>query len=335
MFKFLFTFFSLSSLLCTAENLSWQSSEYIWNFGIAQACNKGLNRNPQDFFAADLFDKRAYLQIQKNDLVWVKSRFVSDFYYKVLPTVRNPFILIISDGDESFPSNSNLAGHVEEFVNHEKIIHIFTQNFDYSGPSKKVSPLPIGIDFHTQAYKSNASSWGGVYSVSEQEAALKKIQSGLKPTGERKPRAFVDFQLNDSMVGCFHRDQQFGENRTTIFERLKKTGLIDFGDKMKRFDLWKTKGEYAFSISPVGNGLDCHRTWEDLVLGCIVIVKSTSIDPLFEGLPVVIVKDWSEITEENLLKWREKYKDAFTNPEYRKKLTCDYWLNVIRSKKLF
>lgn len=99
---------------------------------------------------------------------------------------------------------------------------------------------------------------------------------------------------------------------------------------MPRTELWKRKGEYAFSISPHGNGLDCHRTWEDLVLGCIVIVKTSSLDPLYEGLPVVIVKDWSEVTKENLKKWLALYHDASENPAYRKKLTNAYWLRKIR-----
>ena len=103
--------------------------------------------------------------------------------------------------------------------------------------------------------------------------------------------------------------------------------------QLPRNQLWRAKGEYAFSISPRGNGLDCHRTWEDLVLGCIVLLKTSSLDPLYEGLPVVIVKNWSEITEENLALWLEEYGDAFTNPSYREKLTRAYWINKIKEKR--
>ena len=67
-------------------------------------------------------------------------------------------------------------------------------------------------------------------------------------------------------------------------------------------------------------------------MGCIVIVKTSPLDPLYEGLPVVIVKDWSEVTSANLDKWLEQYKDAFTNPSYREKLTYKYWFSKILSK---
>jgi len=151
-------------------------------------------------------------------------------------------------------------------------------------------------------------------------------------TSERKVKAFVDFHHSDTMRAGFKRYLQHGEDRASIFEGLRSTGLIDYEGFMPRVELWKRKGEYAFSVSPHGNGLDCHRTWEDLVLGCIVIVKTSPLDALYEGLPVVIVKDWSEITRENLEKWLTLYHDASENPAYRKKLTSAYWLRTIEER---
>ena len=41
----------------------------------------------------------------------------------------------------------------------------------------------------------------------------------------------------------------------------------------------------------------------------IQIVKSSAVDPLFEGLPVVIVQDWAEILDESKLSvWEAKFK---------------------------
>ena len=134
------------------------------------------------------------------------------------------------------------------------------------------------------------------------------------------------------MHGDMHRYKKCGEDRTSIFNQLRSTGLIEYGSWMSRARLWQTKGAYAFSISPHGNGLDCHRTWEDLALGCIVIVKSSSLDVLYEGLPVVIVNDWSEVTEENMRLWLTRYADAMTNPSYRERLTTHYWYSKIKSE---
>jgi hypothetical protein len=84
--------------------------------------------------------------------------------------------------------------------------------------------------------------------------------------------------------------------------------------------------KYKYVISPHGNGLDCHRTWEALVLGCIPILKTSPLDPLFEGLPVLIVKEWSDITQELL--------DTFKgNNSQIQKLELSYWIQEFNKYK--
>lgn len=322
----------LTNKSLTIVNL-WNTTNYVWNLGIAQHCNKGLNINPVKHFDSEhKFDRTLYNNIQKGDVVFLRCRFVKQFNEQVLPFIQNSFILVICDGDESFPSNCGLPLNlIENFINNEQIIHIFAQNCVYNDLSDKVSHIPIGIDFHTIAYK--GSGWGEIGTPKEQEICLNKILAELKPTYLRKKRAFVDFQLADTMHGGFKRYLEFGEDRKSIFNLIIKTGLIDHSpNRMNRSKLWKIKGQYAFSVSPPGNGIDCHRTWEDLTLGCIVIVKTSPLDPIYEGLPVVIVKEWSEITEQNMENWANKYGDAFTNPTYREKLTNYYWLKKIYQK---
>ncbi len=165
----------------------------------------------------------------------------------------------------------------------------------------------------------------------EQETTLNTILKTLQPTHQRKKGAFIDFQHADTMHADLKRYLKCAEDRQTIFKRLLPTGLIEHGPWMRRSEVWKRKGQYAFSISPHGNGLDCHRTWEDLTLGCIVIVKTSPLDPLYKDLPVVIVKDWSEVTPENLDTWLLRYGDAFTNRTYREKLTHRYWFSKIEA----
>lgn len=40
-----------------------------------------------------------------------------------------------------------------------------------------------------------------------------------------------------------------------------------------RNETWLAMSQHAFVYSPIGNGFDCHRTWEALCLGCIVIAQ--------------------------------------------------------------
>lgn len=333
LFFFLTVFMNFS--MAEKNKVDWEKTETVWIFDILTSCDVGLKISPVKFFQRDefYFDKKEYQNIRSGDVVWVACALLPRFYREVLPQVEKPFVLVIGNGDGSFPSDSGLGSEIEPFINHPRIIHIFAQNNDYEGHSCKISHLPIGIDFHTVAYKNPKGGWGIKGSPKNQEMFLFDLIRKLKPTHQRKLRAFVDFQLSDTMrTGNFARHLQFGEDRNSIFRQIVQTGLIDYGGRMKRESLWKVKGQYAFSVSPMGNGLDCHRTWEDLALGCIIIVKTSPLDPLYKGLPVVIIKDWNEIHLDNLLLWIQQYGDALTNSCYREKLTNRYWFNKILEK---
>lgn len=313
---------------------TWEVTQFIWDCGIVALCDVGPDHHPLAFFAneySSTFHPERYTDIRPGDTVWLQCRFIAQFYAQIVPYLPGPIVLVVSVGDESFPSETRLSPQqIATFLADDKIAHIFAQNCDLPAPHPKVTLLPIGIDYHTIAYKGENGGWGEIGSPLAQEAQLKTILRQLLPTSQRKKQAFVDFQFSDSIRGGEKkRYLQLGEDRTTIFHRLQQTGLIAHAAWMRRSALWRTKGEYAFSISPHGNGLDCHRTWEDLLLGCIVIVKTSPLDHLYEGLPVVIVHDWGEVTAPNLDKWFEQYKDAFTNSAYRAKLTHRYWMDLI------
>lgn len=79
-------------------------------------------------------------------------------------------------------------------------------------------------------------------------------------------------------------------------------------------------------------GEDCYRTWEALVLGCIVIVKKSFLEPLYEGLPIVCVDNWEDFTPEALDRWLEQYGDVRNNADIRHKLTHKYWWDLIKKK---
>ncbi len=307
--------------------------KYIWNLGIAMACDVTPFKNglPYDYHTVvseSVVRLKNYIkEIKEGDLIWLQSHKVANFYHNILPAINTSFILVINDGDAAFPSSYRKLFDVDALINDPRVICIFSQNADNIS-HKKIHGIPIGIDFHTLAHSQYCACFReSQQSTEEQERVLEQVLANLPPTHLRINKAFVDFHLSNR--GVFD-----GESRQSIFNQIYPTGLIDAAPaRMPRHLLWQIKGQYAFSISPRGIGLDCHRTWEDLVLGCIVIVKTSPLDSLYKGLPVVIIKDWSEITESNLNKWLIQYGDAFTNPSYREQLTHAYWMNIINSYK--
>lgn len=75
--------------------------------------------------------------------------------------------------------------------------------------------------------------------------------------------------------------------------------------------------------------MDCHRTWEALILGAIPIVRGRQFDAMFADLPVLIVDSWEDVTELKLATTIEEFKKRKFN--YRK-LELSYWTEQFCSK---
>lgn len=304
---------------------TWPTSHYVWNIALGKGCDVVPGGNPINPNHDRLADYVVPEKLKEGDIIWIHPEDMTEFVRTILPKIRTCFILLLNDSDLSFPKECLASEDASLLLNSRKLIHLFAQNCDSVG-HPKCSPIPLGHDFHTVLARPHIFN-EPYQTVEEQEATLNLILKELKPTSQRRLGALCDFQLNLA--------RKYDEGgRFALFLKLRHLPNLHWlQDRIQRRSLWRLKGEYAFSISPHGWGMDCHRTWEDLTLGCIVIVKTSPLDSLYEGLPVVIVQDWLEISGSNMRKWLKKYADAFTNPEYRKRLTRMYWMSKIQLVK--
>jgi len=311
-----------------ARRLGWRGpfapTEYVWSRGLALLCEHhgGLRfvRDQRGGRPALRLDPRRYAEIKDGDLVWVRATALPEFLARVLPHIRARFALLTGDEDWSIPGD--FAGAAELCAS-DKLVCWFAQNFDGTDRSGKILPLPIGLDFHTL---SRRRRWGHPQATpAEQEAELLALRAAMPPSEARRLRVHTDFHFNK------HTRALQGESRDSIEATLRRNPLIDFPrERLPRLELWREKTNYAFVVSPHGNGLDCHRTWESLALGNIVIVRRSPLDPLYERLPVVSVSDWSEITPEALHVWQQRYAHAFADPEVQRRLSSGYWIERAR-----
>lgn len=83
-------------------------------------------------------------------------------------------------------------------------------------------------------------------------------------------------------------------------------------------------GRSRFVLSPGGRSWDCYRTYEALAMGAVPIVRRCEpFSDAVEGLPVLMVEDWREVTRERL----EAYEPpAVWNLE---RMTMAYWVERI------
>ncbi|MBI5690281.1 MAG: hypothetical protein HZC55_09280 [Verrucomicrobia bacterium] len=254
------------------------------------------------------------------------------FVAKVLPRIRRRFILATFNSDRTVPDEVTEAA--EAIAASGKVVHWFTRNYSGRRYRDWITGVPIGLFFEKthnvildQQPRSFAAMWVVMRPVVEQERRLREVVARVPPTSRRLPLVCADFWKSNSTRG-----RRFGETRAQVRQALRRNPNLVWPwrrcSQVQLFRLWQ---RYAFVISPHGDGLDCYRTWEAMLAGCIVIVKTSPLDYLYRDLPVVIVGDWAEITRENLAVWAERFGDGFDRRPLHERLSLEYWRRLIRA----
>ena len=85
---------------------------------------------------------------------------------------------------------------------------------------------------------------------------------------------------------------------------------------------------HTFTLCPRGNGIDTHRIWEALYMGCIPIVKNNVVHKDWKDLPILWIDEWDCITEDFL---HRSYTSMLEKNYTFEKLKVQYWIDRIRS----
>ena len=234
--------------------------------------------------------------------------------YREIGLLKQKIVLVTGHSDETMPYDIFSKEETTEFLNNDNLIHWYAQNSIIN--EGKMSTIPIGIDYHSLANGKDLF-WGPPATWLEQENELNKIRETMIPFWERKIKCYANFQ--------FHFNKK--NDRENAINDVPKDLVFYEADRVVRKESWKNQSEYAFVISPHGLGLDCHRNWEALVLGCIPIVTKSPIDVIFDKLPVLIIDKWSDVTQDLL----ENTINQFKNMKFEyERILISYWKEKIR-----
>jgi hypothetical protein len=261
-----------------------------------------------------------FSSLKPGSTIYVCGSAVPHFVQVIAPQIPFNYILVSGDCDQTVPNDLFASDQdFNKFIESSNLIHWFSQNCVLiSHP--KLSQIPIGLDYHTMAERDH--EWGNKTTPLNQEKLLKTVASKANPLDQRICKAYANFH--------FLMTTKFGSDRVDAINQVPKDLVYYEPTKIKRLNTWVNQSKYAFVISPHGNGLDCHRTWEALALGCIPIMKTSELDILFEDLPVLIVKSWSDVTQELLDNTIQEYKIKQFKLE---KLKLSYWIKKILEYK--
>jgi hypothetical protein len=93
----------------------------------------------------------------------------------------------------------------------------------------------------------------------------------------------------------------------------------------------KVLNRYMFVASPPGNGIDCHRTWEALYLGCVPIVVGSYFYDGFPEFPGLVIDDWNDLLSLGESDLIEIYKKKRSEIHGWEPMWMQYWIKKINN----
>lgn len=241
-----------------------------------------------------LSEKRKY---KDGDIIFCKTDFLNILFNETFSSTHN-YTLITHLSDYSI--NEYLFSHKSKSIK-----KWFAQNVDFKHPD--LIPIPIGIENHKGASKGtciNQSLWE---------------KYNLKDSYQKTSKAYINFSLTTHSS----RKEWFHHLKTKNFHFSTNIPYIDYLEDLKKND---------FCISPRGNGIDCHRTWESLYFECIPIVPKHFIYDTF-NLPIIQIESPEEITND-FIEHLQKRKNSGDFKINKQNLTLEHWIDKIKKEAI-
>jgi len=231
-------------------------------------------------------------QIKEGDIIFVATHFLEIFFNIFHSKIKVKYKLISHNSDALVDSG------LTSLIN-DRIEVWYAQNNMTSHP--KIIAIPIGLE-NLHHYNRGRP---GFYNV------LRKQK--------------LHFRKNKILFG-FNIQTNYTERIKAYNFANKSSYAVELPRNLDQWNYLQTILNYKFVLSPPGNGLDTHRTWESMYLGAVPIVADSEAMRSFEllGLPLWVVKDWDELLSADKSFLEAKYnqlKGRFNSPA----LFMDFW----------
>ncbi|MBA2306607.1 hypothetical protein H0W26_00525 [Candidatus Dependentiae bacterium] len=248
---------------------------------------------------AESFD---FSQTRPGDIFFVRNP--QAFLEKIYPHIKTPYVIVT----HGYVPDMFKEEYVP-YLSDPNIIAWFTIHAGKGDRHEKVIPLPLGI-----------RKWPDP----KNKIDLKKTNSLFVKLRNQKLKShllYMNFADSTDPERKLIRRKFTGKD--FCFEQSK----VPTGTFLQQMSLCK------FTLAPRGLApCDTFRVWESLIVGSIPIIKKTEETnlSLYEGLPVLMVDSWEQVTKEFL---EEEYKKICSKTYSNNKLYMSYWINEIITKR--
>lgn len=258
----------------------------------------GINLQKIANYIIDIEKKDNISNLQSNSVIWCKTDYL-DSVFDTLKNDSNKHVLITHCSDHCIDKKifNNKPSCIKKW---------YAQNVNFK--HKDLIPLPIGIENHKGPNK------GGSIDI---EYLLQECNN---------------FNVSNKIINKLYCNfnPQTNSNRINIANILANKNIASFDNKKPFSQYCETMKQFLFVASPRGNGIDCHRTWEALYMGCIPIVERHFMYDEYKNLPIIQIDSWEQLSFEALKPYIDNYKNKkyFNNTQ---ELNLNFYLDKIKN----
>lgn len=231
-------------------------------------------------------------EVQAANVIFVYTHLLDSFIAHVLPHLTQKFVLL------SHSSDDRVTERFCPFLDDVRLIHWFAQNIEIRHP--KLTALPIGLANRQWPHGDTG-------------ALARTARRGIART---RP-LYLNMELRTNLA-----------HRQPIFAQLAGRPFTTTSPRRPFPEYLEELAAHRFCLSPHGNGLDCHRTWEALYLGVIPVVPRGPWMENFTDLPLLAVDRWDAIDETYLVEQEIAIRDSGRRLD---KLLLSYWRQRIHA----
>jgi hypothetical protein len=212
----------------------------------------------------------------------------------------------------------------ELLASHELIHQLANINVPFnllSGSSDITIPHNI-LDFIQK--NKNMMTWSGQNLIKFNERFL-QIPVGFQELGWGRPNSYVKFpEPVPKIIPIVLTPISVGNNKEARhqIENVAGKNILNIQHRLDYISFMDLMNASRYSISPPGNGVDCHRTMESIKVNSRPIVIRSILDDLHTEMGCAIVDNWLEVGNIDL---------AIPVNMDKKYTTFEYWKQRIQA----
>jgi len=259
-----------------------------------------MNINQSDFIHGDAFKSIADEVLDHNKLqmsiqnspriIFSHVDYIFLFIEKYLPYIKYPFVFISNKGDTPL-----FQDRYKLLLDSKYLIRWYGTNCNKI--HEKIVAIPIGIGDKQYAH-------------GNKEELIQVINN---TSITKCDKLYCNFTIKNNTKD---RQECFNQISKLPFVTIQMNN-ISFKDYLIQTKI------HRWSVSPPGNGVDCHRTWESIYVGTIPIVIDNIEFSQFSELPIIKVKNYENLSIEFLKEKSDNLLNVLDKSRF------SYWKNRI------